>query len=315
VTRSASLGSVPGPAATNAEWWRQAVVYQLCPTGFAGSAAEDTEDTEGADDTNGRGHLRGVIARIPYLAALGIDAIWLSPFDPSALADFDEMASELHAHGIKVIVDAAPDDTTNSHPWFTEALAAPPGSPAVNRSVFRDGLGQVFTFDLLEAYWDAGEFLRVITDNLAAAQQYGASASWVLSSHGATPRRARAAALLMLALPGSAYLCQGEELGLSELADILSVSQAQEHDLASTLNLYRQALGWRRKLQAIENLEWMPGTNEHVLHFGRPGGWRSVTNFGPRAVPLPPGVVTVSSAPLEVGLLPADTTAWIVAAS
>ena len=282
------------------------MVYQICPRGYADS---------GADEANGRGDLRAVIARIPYLAALGIDAIWLSPFDPSALADFDEMASELHAHGIKVIVDAAPDDISNSHPWFTEALAAPPGSPGANRSVFRDGLGQVFTFDLLEAYWDAGEFLRVITDNLADAQVYGASPSWVLSSHGATPRRARAAALLMLALPGSAYLSQGEELGLSELADILVAFQAQEHDLTSNLNLYRQALGWRRKLQAAENLEWMPGTNGQVLHFGRPGGWRSVTNFGPRAVPLPPGIVIVSSAPLEVGLLPADTTAWIVAAS
>jgi len=285
------------------------VVYQICPGGPAGSGADDTDDT---DDADGRGDLRGVIARIPYLAALGIDAIWLSPFDPSALADFDEMSSELHAHRIKVIVDARPNDMSNSHPWFTEALAAPAGLPGANRSVFRDGLGQVFTFDLLEAYWDAGEFLRVITDNLADAQQYGASASWVLSSHGATPRRARAAALLMLALPGSAYLSQGEELGLSELTDPLAVFQAQEHDLTSTLNMYRQALGWRRKLQAAENLEWMPGTNGHVLHFGRPGGWRSVTNFGPRTVPLPPGIVTVSSAPLEAGLLPADTTAWII---
>ncbi len=288
------------------------MVYQICPGGPAGSGADDAND---ANDANGRGDLRGVTAWTPYLAALGIDAIWLSPFDPSVLADFDEMTSELHAHRIKVIVDAAPNDISNSHPWFTEALAAPPGSPAANRSVFRDGLGQVFTFDLLEAYWDAGEFLRVITDNLADAQQYGASASWVLSSHGATPRRARAAALLMLALPGSAYLSQGEELGLSELADVLAVFQAQEHDLTSTLNMYRQALGWRRKLQAAENLEWMPGTNGHVLHFGRPGGWRSVTNFGPRAVPLPPGIVTVSSAPLEAGLLPADTTAWIVVTS
>ena len=56
----------------------------------------------------------------------------------------------------------------------------------------------------------------------------------------------------------------------------------------------------------------MPGTNGHVLHFGRPGGWRSVTNFGPRAVPLPPGTVIVASAPLEADLLPADTTAWII---
>ncbi len=48
----------------------------------------------------------------------------------------------------------------------------------------------------------------------------------------------------------------------------------------------------------------MPGTSGQVLHFGRPGGWRSVTNFGPRAFPLPPGKVIVASAPLETGLLP-----------
>ena len=285
------------------------MVYQIWPGGSAGSSPDD------ANDANGRGDLRGVIARIPYLAALGIDAIRLNPLDPSALADFDEMTSELHAHGIKVIVDAAPDDISNSHPWFTEALAAPPGSPGANRSVFRDGLGQVFTFDLLEAYWDAGEFLRVITDNLADAQVYGASPSWVLSSHGATPRRARAAALLTLALPGSTYLYQGEELGRPEAAGVaghpVSV-EAQEHDPDSTLSLYRQALGWRRKLQAAESLEWMPGTNGQVLHFGRPGSWRSVTNFGPRAVPLPPGTVVLASAPLEAGLLPADTTAWVI---
>ena len=279
------------------------MVYQIWP---GGSGADHV------NYANGAGDLRGVIARIPYLAALGIDAIWLSPVDPSALADFDEMTSELHAHGIKVIVDAAPDDISNSHPWFTEALAAPPGSPGANRSVFRDGLGQVFTFDLLEAYWDAGEFLQVITDNLADAQRYGASASWVLSSYGAARQRARAAALLMLALPGSAYLSQGEELGLGELTDIPAELEAQEHDPASTLNLYRQALGWRRKLQAADHLEWMPGTNGQVLHFGRPGSWRSVTNFGPRAVPLPPGTVVLASAPLEAGLLPADTTAWVI---
>ena len=195
---------------------------------------------------------------------------------------------------------------------------------------------------------------------------------WLLSN-GTSPeldralglRRARAATLLMLALPGSAYLYQGEELGLHEVADIpaeliqdpafsrsggaekgrdgcrvplpwttdgpsfgfgagaahlpqpawfgpLSV-QAQEHDPASTLAMYRQALAWRRRLQAAESLEWMPGASEQVLHFARPGGWQSVTNFGPQAVPLPPGTVVVASAPLDGGLLPADTTAWIAA--
>jgi glycosidase len=299
VSSSASPGPAPGPAATSAEWWRQAVVYQVYPRSFAGGA----------------GDLRGVISRISYLASLGIDAVWLSPFDPSALADggydFDEMTSGLHAHGIKVLVDVAPNHASNRHPWFTEALATPAESAAPNRPIFRDGLGQALTFDLLEASWDAGEFLRVISGNLAAAQQHGASTSWVLSSYDAAPRRARAATLLMLALPGSAYLYQGEELGLNEVADFTLSVKAQEHDPDSTLTLYRRALGWRRKLQDAESLEWLPGTSGHVLHFGRPGGWRSVTNLGPRAVPLPQGTVLVASAPLEPGLLPADTTAWV----
>jgi alpha-glucosidase len=118
-----------------------------------------------------------------------------------------------------------------------------------------DGLGQAFNFDLLNADWTAGELLQVITDNLSDAQRQGASTTWVLSNHdvvrhatryglpsedgqlsartwlltgGASPRldrglglrRARAAILLMLALPGSAYLYQGEELGLHEVPDI-----------------------------------------------------------------------------------------------
>ncbi|HEY2126213.1 MAG TPA: alpha-amylase, partial [Streptosporangiaceae bacterium] len=195
--------------------------------------------------------------------------------------------------------------------------------------------------------------------------------AWLLSNgtspaldRGSGIRRARAATLLMLALPGSAYLYQGEELGLHEVADIpaelvqdpaflrsrgaergrdgcrvplpwttdgpsfgfgagaahlpqpawfgpLSV-EAHEHDSTSTLVLYRHALRWRRKLQAAESLEWMPGTSGQVLHFGRPGGWRSVTNFGPGPVPLPPGTVILASAPLDGGQLAPDTTAWLL---
>ena len=264
----------------------------------------------------GAGALRGVTARIPYLAALGIDAVWLSPFDPSALADdeddtsagpgpgpgpgpseypqpgtladFEEMTSALDAHGIKVIVDLVPN-------------------------------GEAFDFELLEADWDGAQFLRAITGRLPGWLRDEVPATWVLSSRDADPRRARAAALLMLALPGSAFLYQGEELGQHETADLAPVIRAQEHDPGSPLNLYRHALGWRRKLQAAESLEWMPGTSGQVLHFRRPGGWRSVTNFGPHAVPLPPGTVIASSAPresarLDRGVLPADTTAWIISA-
>ena len=79
--------------------------------------------------------------------------------------------------------------------------------------------------------------------------------------------------------------------------------------------LYRDALRWRRKLQTTETMEWMPGTNGQVLHFARPGGWRCVTNFGPGPVPLPHGTVILTSAPVEGSQLPADTTAWLLAAS
>ncbi|MFT3875041.1 MAG: glycoside hydrolase family 13 protein [Propioniciclava sp.] len=130
-------------------WWRQAVVYQVYPRSFADS------------DGDGLGDLRGVTSRVGYLKALGIDAVWLSPFYPSALADggydvddyrdvdprlgtladFDALVAALHAEGLKLIVDIVPNHTSNRHAWFTAALAAGPGSPERARYLFRDGLG------------------------------------------------------------------------------------------------------------------------------------------------------------------------------
>jgi alpha-glucosidase len=133
----------------DADWWRQAVVYQVYPRSFADSNAD------------GIGDIAGVTTRMPYLAALGVDAVWLSPFYPSALADggydvadyrnvapelgtlddFDAMTQAAHAVGIKVIVDIVPNHTSDLHPWFVEALASEPGSAARARYIFRDGLG------------------------------------------------------------------------------------------------------------------------------------------------------------------------------
>ncbi|MGT2461642.1 glycoside hydrolase family 13 protein [Sinomonas atrocyanea] len=140
------------PDRTNpsADWWRQAAVYQIYPRSFADSNAD------------GLGDIRGITSRVRYLAKLGIDAVWLSPFYPSALADggydvddyrnvdprlgtledFDEMVSALHGAGIKVIADIVPNHTSDRHAWFQEALAAEPGSPARNRFIFRDGRGE-----------------------------------------------------------------------------------------------------------------------------------------------------------------------------
>ncbi|GAA5120772.1 glycoside hydrolase family 13 protein [Pseudonocardia adelaidensis] len=394
---------MPEPAA----WWRQAVVYQIYPRSFA--------DANG----DGIGDLPGITSRVGYLRELGVDAVWLSPFYPSALADggydvddhravdpkigtlaqFDEMVAALKAAGIRLIVDIVPNHTSDRHEWFRAALAAAPGSPERDRYVFRrgegphgerppsdwtaafggpawepvgdgqwylhmfapeqpdlnwdnqevredflrtlrfwadrgvdgfrvdvanalakdltpplpsqaeldaedlpdgvhrlldrdevheiykgwrelfdrydpprtavaeawvrsahrraryaspEGLGQAFNFDLLLASWDAGDFRKIIEENLALARSAGTSSTWVFSNHdvvrhatrfalpsgtdldewllgnGTNPpadaerglRRARAATLLALALPGSTYLYQGEELGLPEVADL-----------------------------------------------------------------------------------------------
>ncbi|OJX97877.1 MAG: alpha-amylase [Micrococcales bacterium 73-15] len=403
----------PRPATSpSADWWRQAVVYQIYPRSFA--------DLDG----NGIGDLRGVTSRVPYLRELGVDAVWLSPFYPSALADggydvddyrdvdprigtladFDEMTAALHAAGIRVIVDIVPNHSSDRHAFFRAALAAPAGSPERDRYIFRDGLGengelppadwtaafggpawepvgdgqwylhtfareqpdfnwdhpdvreeflttlrfwsdrgvdgfrvdvahlllkdlpetlpsraelaamdrtsgthpledrdevqdvyatwrevfdsydppriavaeawvatperraryaaptslgQAFNFDLLTADFDAGQFRRIVTENLAQSAAAGSSSTWVLSNHDVTrhatryglpplagregkqgvewmlagapadgvdrelgARRARAATLFLLGLPGSTYLYQGEELGLPEVGDL-----------------------------------------------------------------------------------------------
>jgi alpha-glucosidase len=107
-----------------------------------------------------------------------------------------------------------------------EAWVASPERLA--RYIGPDELNQAFNFDFLLASWDAGSFRRVIDSSRAAAGIVGAPTTWVLSNHDkqrhrtryGSLQRARAAALLMLALPGSAYLYQGEELGLPEVFDL-----------------------------------------------------------------------------------------------
>ncbi|WP_154604942.1 glycoside hydrolase family 13 protein [Arthrobacter sp. AQ5-05] len=132
-----------------ATWWRQAAVYQIYPRSFYDANAD------------GLGDIKGITTKVPYLTELGVDAVWLSPFYPSeladggydvadyrnvdprlgTLADFDQMTAALHAAGIKLIVDIVPNHSSDQHAWFQEALAADKGSPARARYIFRDGQG------------------------------------------------------------------------------------------------------------------------------------------------------------------------------
>jgi alpha-glucosidase len=131
------------------EWWRTAVIYQIYPRSFADASGD------------GIGDLPGITSHLDDLAHLGIDAIWLSPFQRSpqkdagydvsdycdvdplfgTLADFDAMLAGAHDRGIRVIVDLVPNHSSDQHEWFQQALAAAPHSAERARYMFRDGKG------------------------------------------------------------------------------------------------------------------------------------------------------------------------------
>ncbi|GAA1134686.1 glycoside hydrolase family 13 protein [Ornithinicoccus hortensis] len=146
---SSPVGTLHPAEPHAAAWWRHAVIYQIYPRSWA----------DGNGD--GVGDLPGITARLPYLRDLGVDAVWLSPFyvspmadagydvadyldvDPlfGTLADADALIGTAHDLGIRVIVDLVPNHTSDAHAWFQEALTAAPGSPERARYVFRDGRG------------------------------------------------------------------------------------------------------------------------------------------------------------------------------
>jgi alpha-glucosidase len=157
------------------DWWRHGVVYQIYPRSFADS------------DGDGVGDLAGITARLDHLndgtpASLGVDAIWLSPFYPSPMADFgydvadytgvdpvfgtlddfDRLVAEAHRRGIRVVIDLVPNHTSDRHPWFLESRSSrdnprrdwyvwgdpkPDGSPPNNWISAFPRAGRAWTFD------------------------------------------------------------------------------------------------------------------------------------------------------------------------
>ena len=128
------------------QWWRDAVVYEIYIRSFADS------------DGDGIGDLEGIRTHLDHLVALGVDALWITPFYPSPMADhgydvadyldidprfgdlaaFDRLLAEAHARDLRVIIDLVPNHTSSEHAWFRKAVADP-SSPMRARYIFRDG--------------------------------------------------------------------------------------------------------------------------------------------------------------------------------
>jgi alpha-glucosidase len=113
-------------------WWQRGIIYQIYPRSF--------QDSDG----DGVGDLKGILARLDYLAWLGVDAIWLSPIYPSPMVDFgydvadytnidplfgdlatfDELVARAHERGIGIIMDYVANHSSDQHPWFQESRAS-----------------------------------------------------------------------------------------------------------------------------------------------------------------------------------------------
>ena len=165
-----------------ADWWRHAVIYQIYPRSFA----------DGNGD--GIGDLPGIIDRLPAVADLGVDAIWLSPFytspqkdagydvadycdiDPvfGTLQDAERLIHAAHDLGLRVIVDLVPNHSSDQHEWFQSALRAAPGSAERERYMFRDGKGE--TGELPPNNWESvfggPAWTRVIESDGSPGQWY-----------------------------------------------------------------------------------------------------------------------------------------------
>ena len=126
------IAETPAVLAPDPDWWRGAVIYQIYPRSF--------QDSNG----DGVGDLSGIIHRLPHVADLGVDAIWISPFFPSpmldfgydvseyrdvdpmfgTLGDFDALVNRAHELGLRVLIDLVLSHTSDSHRWFAESRSS-----------------------------------------------------------------------------------------------------------------------------------------------------------------------------------------------
>ena len=130
----------------DAAWWKGCVLYHVYVRSFF--------DTDG----DGQGDLAGVLAKLDYIEALGVDGIWLSPIHPSPnrdwgydvanfegvqadygnLGHFDALLAAAHARGLKVVLDEVLAHTSDEHPWFVESLTGGPDGPKADWYVWAD---------------------------------------------------------------------------------------------------------------------------------------------------------------------------------
>ncbi|MDF3024454.1 MAG: hypothetical protein K0R10_1815 [Alphaproteobacteria bacterium] len=191
--------------ANGQEWWRGAVIYQIYPRSFFDSNGD------------GIGDLKGITQKLDYVASLGVDGVWLSPFFTSPMADFgydvadykgvdpifgtladcDEMIAEMHKRGLKLVIDIVLNHSSDKHPWFIEsrknktnkyadwyvwADPKPDGSPPNNwLSVFG---GSSWTFDPERGQYFYHQFLKEQPDlnirNPEVQEELLATAQWWL---------------------------------------------------------------------------------------------------------------------------------------
>ncbi len=132
MTNNSNLAVSNPSADVDKDWWRGAVIYQIYPRSYQDSTGD------------GIGDLPGIVSRLPYIASLGVDAIWISPFfkspmkdfgydvsdycdvDPmfGTLADFDELIAKAHGLGLKVMIDQVLSHTADSHEWFVQSRSS-----------------------------------------------------------------------------------------------------------------------------------------------------------------------------------------------